>query len=410
MTSRLASLDALTPADLVVACNACSVPEDVLVAATVVRDATERTSPRRRAVLVFPESLATNVDAALDGLTPDPDVQFLPHRLNPLGRMPFVPGDDQALFHPLATIAERAGAHALVMVGGMIDGVTADTIERLASPVLDQAIDLVLPSYPRHALDGLINSAIVYPLTRALYGQRVGGQLGLDFGFSRRLLHALGEKRAASAQGRSIWLLAEAVARGMHVAQAHVSAWRPPAEPATDVSTALAEVLGSLFDDMEHHASIWQRTRGSQAVLVVGEEAGAPDEPRDLDATPMVESFQLGFRNLQDVWGRLLPPATLVELNRLTRLAPDQFRMPDKLWARVICDFAIGHRLRTIRRDHLLRALTPVYLGWVASFVAETGQASRFAARTRIERLCLAYEAEKPYLLARWRWPDRFNP
>jgi hypothetical protein len=28
----------------------------------------------------------------------------------------------------------------------------------------------------------------------------------------------------------------------------------------------------------------------------------------------------------------------------------------------------------------------------------------------RIEALCLAYEAEKGYLISRWRWPDRFNP
>jgi hypothetical protein len=28
----------------------------------------------------------------------------------------------------------------------------------------------------------------------------------------------------------------------------------------------------------------------------------------------------------------------------------------------------------------------------------------------RIEELCLRYETEKPYLMSRWRWPDRFNP
>jgi hypothetical protein len=28
----------------------------------------------------------------------------------------------------------------------------------------------------------------------------------------------------------------------------------------------------------------------------------------------------------------------------------------------------------------------------------------------RLERLCEAFEAEKPYLISRWRWPDRFTP
>ena len=27
-----------------------------------------------------------------------------------------------------------------------------------------------------------------------------------------------------------------------------------------------------------------------------------------------------------------------------------------------------------------------------------------------LERLAVAYESAKPYLVSRWRWPDRFNP
>ena len=64
----------------------------------------------------------------------------------------------------------------------------------------------------------------------------------------------------------------------------------------------------------------------------------------------------------------------------------------------------------TISRDHLLRALTPLYLAWVASYALEMRGQTRAAADGRLERLCLAFEAEKPYLVRRWRWPDRFNP
>jgi glucosylglycerate synthase len=31
-------------------------------------------------------------------------------------------------------------------------------------------------------------------------------------------------------------------------------------------------------------------------------------------------------------------------------------------------------------------------------------------AEDQIEELCMAYESEKPYLISRWRWPDRFTP
>jgi hypothetical protein len=125
----------------------------------------------------------------------------------------------------------------------------------------------------------------------------------------------------------------------------------------------------------------------------------------------MVESFQLGNRDLQEIWSLVLPPATLFELRKLSRLSLEQFRMPDELWSRIVYDFALAHRLRTINRDHLLKSMTPLYLAWVASYALELSTGGEAAAsEQRLERLSIAYESSKPYLLSRWRWPDRFNP
>jgi len=106
----------------------------------------------------------------------------------------------------------------------------------------------------------------------------------------------------------------------------------------------------------------------------------------------------------------VLPPVTLLELKRLARVSGDRFHMPDELWVRIVYDFALAHRLRTLSRAHLLGALTPLYLGWVASYALEVGSASPADAEQRLEKLARAYEDGKPYLLSRWRWPDRFNP
>jgi hypothetical protein len=127
------------------------------------------------------------------------------------------------------------------------------------------------------------------------------------------------------------------------------------------------------------------------------------------DTSGMLESFQLGNRELQEIWGLVLPPTTLFELRKLSRLPTEQFRMPDELWVRIVYDFALAHRLRTITRDHLLKSLAPLYLGWIASYVREV-QLGGIAAGQPLERLALAYESNKPYLLSRWRWPDRFSP
>jgi hypothetical protein len=84
--------------------------------------------------------------------------------------------------------------------------------------------------------------------------------------------------------------------------------------------------------------------------------------------------------------------------------------MDDRLWARTIYDFILGHRLRVIARDHLLRSLTPLYLGWLTSFILAGRDASESAIGALLERTCQAFEDEKPYLISRWRWPEQFRP
>jgi len=58
----------------------------------------------------------------------------------------------------------------------------------------------------------------------------------------------------------------------------------------------------------------------------------------------------------------------------------------------------------------MLRALTPIYLGWLASYALEIESAPPHEVEHRLERLCAAFESTKSYFVSRWRWPDRFNP
>ena len=110
------------------------------------------------------------------------------------------------------------------------------------------------------------------------------------------------------------------------------------------------------------------------------------------------------------IWTQFFSPAAIVELKKLSRQTPETFRITDELWAQLIYDAAIGYRKRVMNRDHLLRAMTPVYLGWVASYALAVRDMAPDAVQERLDRLCLAFETLKPRLLSQWRWPDRFNP
>jgi len=317
-------------------------------------------------------------------------------------------------YRAIASISEPLQPKAYLLIASDIDNVTPQWIFDLTQPIAEHNFDLVSPCYTFHKFEGILNNAILYPLIRSLYGRRIYNPLGPDVGVSAKFLWQLlrtdsVKPRAGLSPRITIPIGAEAASRGLQICQANLGERKYPPVDWKNLSSLLAEVLGPLFQMMERDAPVWQRVRGSEQVPIVGPTLHQVDDAIEVDVRRLREPFQLGFRNLQEIWALLLPPKTLFELQRLGRMSQEEFRMPDELWVRIIYDFSLGYRLRTISRDHLLRALTPLYLGWVASYASEVEKLSA-AAQHRIERLCEAFEADKPYLVSRWRWPDRFNP
>jgi hypothetical protein len=314
-------------------------------------------------------------------------------------------------------IATNLGARAAAIIISDLDNITAQWIYRMVRPVLELDFDLVTPCYTHSRFEGLLNSGIVAPLTRALYGRRIEHPLGPDFGVSGRLARRFAENAASVREPRTFASIAvEAVSQGFEICQAKVGVRQYPPTDWMNQSSVLAPILDPVFREMAHRAQFWQRIRGSQPVPAFDDPFRTPDPLSPPDSGPlpdthrMFESFELGCSSLQELWRVILPPGALLELGKLSRQPFDTFHLPDRLWAHVIYDFALGHRLRILNADHLLRAMTPLYLAWVASYVREAAALDDAAAAARLEKVSLAFEEAKPYALSRWRWPDRFNP
>jgi hypothetical protein len=99
----------------------------------------------------------------------------------------------------------------------------------------------------------------------------------------------------------------------------------------------------------------------------------------------------------------MLTPDTLRALLLLRDCPLQSFRIPDRIWARLLYDIASAYHREVMPQEHLLKALTPLYLGRTASFVLETQGLTTPEAEQRIEALCDAFELEKPYLCERWK-------
>jgi len=318
-------------------------------------------------------------------------------------------------YRTVFAVAGKLGARACGVIASQSPTLTRGWLYRLVQPVLDLGFDLVAPCYTRQKMEGLLNRSVLAPLSRALYGQQLQNPMGPDFGLSGKLLQRIVAQESTRRRGAERSPLASiastAACSGFQVCESNLGVRSQHPTDWENLSSLLAEVLGATFLEMEGRAAQWQSIRGSQTVPRLGQsEAPQPDTGSTVDIHGMLESFQLGARNLQDVWGLILPPTTLLELRRVSRLPQDQFRLPDQVWVRIVYDFALGHRLQTISRDHLLRSITPLYLGWIASYAMETQAAGPAEVESRIERLSKAYEDNKSYLVSRWRWPDRFNP
>lgn len=306
-------------------------------------------------------------------------------------------------------LAEEHHATACLMLGAESHTMPANAIRNMASTTLTSGNDLIVAHYHPGAREALLNSALFYPVSRALFCARPRFPLALDLGLSLRMLERLAtvaqRYTAASQEDAIIWPASEAAVAGYTMSETDIPTRSTPAPATTDLNSLVNQIAGSLFSDIDSKAVFWQRVRATIPPRAI---AAASEQPEPLDVTPMLESFHLAYSNLQEIWGLVLPPHSLLGLKHLSLMPQDSFRMPDNLWARIVYDFILAYRLRTINRNHLLGALTPLYLAWVASHLILVHGGT--PPERHIEDVAMAFETDKPYLVSRWRWPDRFNP
>ena len=77
------------------------------------------------------------------------------------------------------------------------------------------------------------------------------------------------------------------------------------------------------------------------------------------------------------------------------------------MYRRISYDAAAASHERRLLREHLVKALTPLYLGRTASYVLETEGLTSAEAESPIELLCDAFEKHKPDLRERWKAASR---
>jgi hypothetical protein len=403
-------LERIGPTDLVVAVPGCADGAAVRAARQTWREGLQAFQPIPRTLMIHADP-GTSGELDGDATPQNGEVVLVYAPIVGAGQLDLLTSGYADTVRSVMQITQQLEARAGCVLGSLSTTIAPEEVGDLLRPVLDQGIDLMIPRHEARRTEGLITRGILSPLTRALFGMRLHDPMAVNFAASATLAARVAGRPTSGPASPGIWLANEAVCGGMSIGEAFTR--RPDsAHSRADLGTVFSALLGSFFVDMERHAACWQRVHASRPVPSAGEPravpAADPGSAPAIDTARMVEAFQSAFSNLAEIWSVVLPPATLLDLKKLTQLPAGQFHLPDELWARIVFDMALGYRLRVISRDHLLRSFVPLYLAWVASWVMQAGDEA--AAAGQQERLCVAFERQKTYLLSRWRWPDRFSP
>src|ERR1700750_2587168 len=155
----------------------------------------------------------------------------------------------------LRTIFEIAAAlevQALVVVDSDLRSIVPEWIELLAGPIVKGGYDFVAPLYARYKYDGTITNTVTYPLTRALYGNRIRQPIGGGFGGSgdlvRHYLELDDGTEDISRFGIDIWMTTSALTGGFAVCQARLGAKvHDPKDPGADLGPMFPQVVSTIL-------------------------------------------------------------------------------------------------------------------------------------------------------------------
>lgn len=310
-------------------------------------------------------------------------------------------------FHTIFEIAVKLGVRVCIVVDSDLRSITPEWIDFLGRPIERGDYDFVSPHYLRYKYDGTITNSLAYPLTRALYGQRIRQPIGGDFGFCGELAKRYFEQDVWNTDiarfGIDIWMTTFAMNEGFRICQACMGLkLHNNKDPGSDLGAMFHQVAGTIFSLMKRYEKNWMMVHGSTPAPVVGEECKIEPEVAPVNLENLLDHFRKGFEELREVWWTVMRKENFSEVSRIYGLSDRRFEFSAGLWVRVVYDFAIAYNIGTVSPELVVDALLPLYCGRTAHFVMKTEWMTSFEAEIEVEHAAETFEVLKDYLRYHW--------
>jgi hypothetical protein len=311
-----------------------------------------------------------------------------------------------AALRTILAAAELLRAKACTVICPESPNIEADGVASLLRPIYRDHFDFVAPIYRRHKFEGILLTNLLYPMTRALFGQRVREPYASEFAFSGRLASQFLNRHQWNEESKDydpeLELTVTALSDGCRVCQTFLGTRSPTKRQSRDLVDAMRQTVGVLFSALDGTFPIWSVKTASQPVPTNGPEFELSVDPLRINRKQLKEMFSAGVLELESVLKSILSAATLSELQQLAKADEDKFRFHPELWVRTVYEFAASYHNAVMSRDHIVQALVPLYRGRMFTFLVENRTTSAAEVGNNIESLCLEFERVKPYLLELW--------
>ncbi len=321
-----------------------------------------------------------------------------------------IPGKGKA-FRRIFEIAHMLKVKAVVVVDSDLRSITPEWIQLLAAPIIFRDFDYVAPLYSRHKYDGTITNSIIYPLARALYGKRIRQPIGGEFGFSSRVLSEYVKRDIwdtdVAYYGIDIWMTTVTLANGFKVCQSFLGAKIHNPKTISTLPPMFKQVMGTILSLIEETYEKWKKIKGSKNIPTFGFQARVIPEEVPQDFNDLYVRFHKGSEKRKIIWQEILANENYQDLKKTFKLTKKNFEFPVDLWVRIIYDYVIFyHRFKHVFMEmslpSVLESIIPLYFGFIASFVLKSKNMSNLEAEEEIEKICLEFEKQKPYLVENW--------
>jgi glucosylglycerate synthase len=317
------------------------------------------------------------------------------------------PSPGLALRTILAT-ADLLRARSCAIVSPVTPNLDPSWVANLLRPVYRQNFEFVAPLYARNRFQGLLARDLLYPMSRAVFGQRIREAYSDEWGFSGRLAAQCLSQNVWNAEAirtrPEAWMAFTAICSDFKCCQSFLGAKAPPASgPGPDIVEVIRQTVGSLFWFLETYQTQWLDRTGSQPVPTFGPDHELTTDGKPSSQEKILELFLSGVTELDPILASILTPETHSQIKKIATLGQDRFRFGSEVWVKTLYEFAAAYHHTVMNRNHLVQALVPLYRGRMYSFLLEHAESPAEEIEADSEALCLEFERQKPYLIERWK-------